>query len=136
MAVLLRHGRRGRPTQQLDGALRTYSQDRLEISAMDLRLQGKRTLVTGRSIGLGEAIARALAAEGVAVAIHERHRNVHTPLRQASRPTAVGSLLSLVTLQSKVRHRSRLSPDVAELAELIFQRPRSVKRERLHHSMR
>ncbi len=39
---------------------------------MDLRLQGKRALVTGSSIGLGEAIARALAAEGAAVAIHGR----------------------------------------------------------------
>src|SRR5882757_10691577 len=39
---------------------------------MDLRLQGKRALVTGSSIGIGEAIARALAAEGVAVAIHGR----------------------------------------------------------------
>ena len=39
---------------------------------MDLRLQGKRALVTGSGIGLGEAIARALAAEGVAVAIHGR----------------------------------------------------------------
>jgi 3-oxoacyl-[acyl-carrier protein] reductase len=39
---------------------------------MDLQLQGKRALVTGSSIGLGEAIARALAAEGVAVAIHGR----------------------------------------------------------------
>jgi len=39
---------------------------------MDLRLQGKRALVTGSSIGMGEAIARALAAEGVAVAIHGR----------------------------------------------------------------
>jgi NAD(P)-dependent dehydrogenase (short-subunit alcohol dehydrogenase family) len=39
---------------------------------MDLRLQGKRALVTGSSIGLGEAIARALALEGVAVAIHGR----------------------------------------------------------------
>jgi hypothetical protein len=29
---------------------------------MDLRLQGKRALVTGSSIGMGEAIARALAA--------------------------------------------------------------------------
>ena len=45
----------------------------LEIFAMDLRLQEKRALVTGSSIGLGEAIARALAAEGVAVAaIHGR----------------------------------------------------------------
>jgi NAD(P)-dependent dehydrogenase (short-subunit alcohol dehydrogenase family) len=74
---------------------------------MDLRLQGKRALVTGSSIGLGEAIARALAAEGVAVAIHGRQpRNVPTPLRQTSRRTAVGSLLSLVTLRSKVRHRT------------------------------
>src|SRR5260370_18509112 len=39
---------------------------------MDLRLQGKRAVVTGSRIGLGEAIARALAAEGVAVAIHGR----------------------------------------------------------------
>src|SRR5260370_4866266 len=61
-----------RPTQQLDGALRTYSQDHLEISAMDLRLQGKRALVTGSSIGLGAASASALAAEGVAVATHGR----------------------------------------------------------------
>jgi NAD(P)-dependent dehydrogenase (short-subunit alcohol dehydrogenase family) len=39
---------------------------------MDMQLQGKRALVTGSSIGLGEAIARALAAEGVAVAVHGR----------------------------------------------------------------
>jgi hypothetical protein len=39
-------------------------------------LQGKRALVTGSSIGLGEAIARALAAEGVAVAIHGRGHTV------------------------------------------------------------
>jgi 3-oxoacyl-[acyl-carrier protein] reductase len=43
-----------------------------------LRLQGKRALVTGSSIGLGEAIARALAAEGVAVAIHGRLYVVRT----------------------------------------------------------
>jgi NAD(P)-dependent dehydrogenase (short-subunit alcohol dehydrogenase family) len=67
---------------------------------MDLRLQGKRALVTGSSIGLGEAIARALAAEGVAVAIHGRQ-----PKRTYA-VAAVRSLLSLVTLQSKVRHRT------------------------------
>ena len=56
---------------------------------MDLRLQGKRALVTGSSIGLGEAIARALAAEGVAVAIHGRqpkrkmrHRGRHRGARR------------------------------------------------------
>jgi 3-oxoacyl-[acyl-carrier protein] reductase len=34
---------------------------------MDLRLAGKRALVTGSSAGLGEAIAKFLAAEGVVV---------------------------------------------------------------------
>jgi 3-oxoacyl-[acyl-carrier protein] reductase len=49
---------------------------------MDLRLHGKRALVTGSSIGLGEAIARTLAAEGVAVAVHGR---------QAARTSAVAA---------------------------------------------
>ena len=41
---------------------------------MDLSLNGKRALVTGSSIGIGEAIVRALAAEGVAVAVHGRDK--------------------------------------------------------------
>ncbi|MEU1623484.1 SDR family NAD(P)-dependent oxidoreductase [Streptomyces sp. NPDC005722] len=39
---------------------------------MDLHLSGKRALVTGSSSGLGEAIAKHLAAEGAAVVIHGR----------------------------------------------------------------
>ncbi len=39
---------------------------------MDLQLIGKRALVTGSSMGIGEAIASRLAAEGVAVAVHGR----------------------------------------------------------------
>ncbi len=39
---------------------------------MDLRLSGKRALVTGSSVGIGETIARTLAVEGVAVAVHGR----------------------------------------------------------------
>src|SRR5215469_2130802 len=39
---------------------------------MDLRLAGKRALVTGSSSGIGEAIVKLLAAEGVAVVVHGR----------------------------------------------------------------
>ena len=40
---------------------------------MDLQLKGHRALVTGSSGGIGEAIARKLAAEGAAVIVHGRH---------------------------------------------------------------
>jgi 3-oxoacyl-[acyl-carrier protein] reductase len=40
---------------------------------MDLELKGKRALVTGSSAGLGEAIARLMAAEGAEVIVHGRN---------------------------------------------------------------
>ena len=39
---------------------------------MDLQLQDKRVLITGSTSGIGEAIAKALAAEGAHVVIHGR----------------------------------------------------------------
>lgn len=45
---------------------------RIKIKTMDLKLNGKRALVTGSSSGLGEAIAKFLATEGAHVIIHGR----------------------------------------------------------------
>ncbi|MCY7320737.1 MAG: SDR family NAD(P)-dependent oxidoreductase [Phormidesmis sp. CAN_BIN36] len=39
---------------------------------MDLQLQDKRALVTGSTSGIGESIAKTLAAEGVKVVVHGR----------------------------------------------------------------
>lgn len=40
---------------------------------MDLQLKGKRALVTGSTTGIGEAIARVMAAEGAEVIVHGRN---------------------------------------------------------------
>jgi 3-oxoacyl-[acyl-carrier protein] reductase len=49
---------------------------------LDLQLNGKTALVTGASMGIGNAIARGLAAEGVRVCITARRRNLLEQLAQ------------------------------------------------------
>jgi 3-oxoacyl-[acyl-carrier protein] reductase len=73
---------------------------------MDLQLQGKRALVTGSSIGLGAAIARALAAEGVAVAVHGRQpdRTAAVAADIESRGGRAAVVLGDLTVESEANH--------------------------------
>ncbi len=52
---------------------------------MDLRLTGKRALVTGSSSGIGEAIVKSLAAEGVEVVVHGRDESRANAVARAIR---------------------------------------------------
>jgi len=49
---------------------------------MDLQLKGKTALITGASQGIGRAIAKGLAAEGVTICIAARRRNLLEELAQ------------------------------------------------------
>ncbi|TYB59426.1 SDR family NAD(P)-dependent oxidoreductase [Nonomuraea sp. PA05] len=62
---------------------------------MDLELTGKRALVTGSSSGLGEAIAKALAAEGADVVVHGRDRARAEAVAQAIQEAGGGARVAV-----------------------------------------
>src|SRR5207237_4439803 len=64
---MLLPGSRFRP-----GACALGTGERTREEDMDLELRGKRAVITGGSVGIGLAVAHALAAEGVDVAIVAR----------------------------------------------------------------
>jgi NAD(P)-dependent dehydrogenase (short-subunit alcohol dehydrogenase family) len=83
---------------------------------MDLRLSGKRALVTGSNDGLGKAIAATLLGEGVDVAINGRDRD---KLAAAAQELTAGSDRKVVTVGGDVSSRDEVQRIVDEAAAAL-----------------
>jgi NAD(P)-dependent dehydrogenase (short-subunit alcohol dehydrogenase family) len=80
---------------------------------MDLGLQGKRAIVTGGSRGIGKAIARELAREGVDVAIVARTKG---PLEAAAKELAEETGRRIIPLAADVTSKAQVDATVAQAA--------------------
>jgi NAD(P)-dependent dehydrogenase (short-subunit alcohol dehydrogenase family) len=80
---------------------------------MDLGLQGKRAIVTGGSLGIGKAIARELAREGVDVAIVARTKET---LETAAKELAAETGRRVIPLVADVTSKAQVDAMVAQAA--------------------
>jgi NAD(P)-dependent dehydrogenase (short-subunit alcohol dehydrogenase family) len=80
---------------------------------MDLGLQGKRAIVTGGSLGIGKAIARELAREGVDVAIVARTKET---LEAAAVELAAETGQRVIPLVADVTSKAQVDAMVAQAA--------------------
>jgi NAD(P)-dependent dehydrogenase (short-subunit alcohol dehydrogenase family) len=80
---------------------------------MDLGLQGKRAIVTGGSLGIGKAIARELAREGVDVAVVARTKD---QLEATARELAAETGRRVVPLAADVTSKAQVDAMVAQAA--------------------
>jgi NAD(P)-dependent dehydrogenase (short-subunit alcohol dehydrogenase family) len=83
---------------------------------MDLGLEGKKAIVTGGSKGIGKAIARELAREGVDVAIVARSRD---QLESTARELERESKRRILPLTADVTSKEQVDRMVAEAAERL-----------------
>lgn len=83
---------------------------------MDLGLKGKHAIVTGGSRGIGKAIARELAREGVDVAIVARSRE---PLEQTARELETETGRRIIPLAANVTSKEQVDSMVAQAAERL-----------------
>ena len=83
---------------------------------MDLGLQGKHAIVTGGSRGIGKAIARELAREGVDVAIVARNKG---DLEATARELAADTNRRIVPLAADVTSKEQVDHMVAEAAQQL-----------------
>ena len=84
---------------------------------MELGLQGKHAIVTGGSRGIGKAIARELAREGVDVAIVARNKG---DLEATARELAAETNRRIVPLAADVTSTEQVDRMVAEAAVTGF----------------
>ena len=87
-----------------------------EGNAMDLGLHDKHAIVTGGSRGIGKAIARELAREGVDVAIVARNK---ADLETAARELAAETNRRIVALAADVTSKEQVDRVVAEAAQQL-----------------
>ncbi len=83
---------------------------------MDLGLQGKHAIVTGGSRGIGKAIARELAREGVDVAIVARNKDA---LEATARELAAETTRRILPHAADVSSKDQVDPMVAEAAQAL-----------------
>src|SRR5215471_1229181 len=83
---------------------------------MDLGLQGKHAIVTGGSRGIGKAIARELAREGVDVAIVARNNG---DLEATARELGAETNRRIVPLAADVTSKEQVDRRVAEAAQQL-----------------
>ncbi len=69
--------------------------NRKKLSVMDLDLKSRTAVVTGASVGIGRAIAKALAKEGVRVLAVARRDDLLDKLAQEVRATGQGTVIPL-----------------------------------------
>ncbi len=86
------------------------------MSPLDLGLHGKTALITGAASGIGAAIAVALAKQGVAVCLADRHSSEET-LQAIRRQNGTGYSVN-VDLRFEDQVRSMVSQAVEHLASL------------------
>lgn len=83
---------------------------------MDLGLQGRHAVVTGGSLGIGKAIARELAREGVDVAIVARSKE---RLETAARELEAETRRRIVPLSADVTNKEQVDRMVAQASERL-----------------
>jgi NAD(P)-dependent dehydrogenase (short-subunit alcohol dehydrogenase family) len=83
---------------------------------MDLGLKGKHAIVTGGSLGIGKAIARELAREGVDVAIVARSRD---RLEAAAKEIAAETGRRVIAMPTDVTSREQVDSMVAQAASQL-----------------